>query len=114
MADGTGLIYFRCAALDHQKGVDGRTADTLTVHEGKWSYCPHDVRAKDHEWIATGGMQIEMLRRGSPTINLDLDVRPHLSKTAAPPAPPVGGEGNGGSVKKAPAQTDPKRRRTAR
>lgn len=82
MADGTGLIYYRCAAETHQRGVEGRTTDTLTVHEGRWSYCPFDVRAGEHDWQQTGGVQIEMLRRGSPTINLDIDVRPHLRAPA--------------------------------
>lgn len=78
MERDSGLIHYRCTAPGHQQGAEGRTADTLTVHEGKWSYCPMDVRAKEHRWEPTGGVQIEMLRRGSPTINLDLDVRPHV------------------------------------
>ena len=88
MADGTALIYFRCAVPSHQNGVAGRTADTLTIHEGKWSYCPFDIGVGGHDWQDTGGMRIEMLRRGSPTINLDLDVRPHLA-TPAPVAATV-------------------------
>ena len=76
LADRSGLIHWRCDAAGHQQAPDGRTADTLTVHDGKWAYCPGDVAAKDHVWTATGGVQIEMLRRGSPTISLDLDMRP--------------------------------------
>jgi len=67
------LIHWHCDAAGHQEAPDGRTADTLTVHDGKWAYCPGDVAAKDHVWTATGGVQIEMLRRGSPTISLDVD-----------------------------------------
>lgn len=83
MNDGTGLIYFRCAAPAHQKAAEGRTTDTLTVHESKWSFCPYDVNSSGHEWMSTRGVQIETLRRGSPTINLDLDLRPRTEKPAA-------------------------------
>lgn len=88
MEQGSGLIHYRCTASGHQQGVAGRTADTLTVHESKWSYCPMDIRAKDHQWEPTGGVPIESLRRGSPTINLDLDVRPHVP--SAKPAAQTG------------------------
>lgn len=103
MAQESGLINYRCTAPSHQQGVEGRTADTITVHEGKWSYCPMDIRATGHEWQPTGGVRIELLRRGSPTINLDLDVRPHLgSKASSTPADQVttGASGNGGTARK--------------
>lgn len=96
MKDGTGLIYFRCAAASHQKSAEGRTTDTLTVHESKWSFCQYDVRAGGHEWESTGGVQIETLRRGSPTINLDLDVRPRAERPAA-----AGAGSTGATAKKA-------------
>lgn len=107
MKDGTGLIYFRCAAPTHQKGAEGRTTDTLTVHQSKWSYCPMDVRSDGHQWESTGGVQIEMLRRGSPAINLDLDVRPRTEKPAAAAA----ASGATGTAKKAvePRKRAPRR-----
>lgn len=99
MEQGSGLIHYRCTASGHQQGVAGRTADTLTVHESKWSYCPMDIRAKDHQWEPTGGVPIESLRRGSPTINLDLDVRPHVgTKQPSTPAGPSSTSGSSGSV----------------
>ena len=99
MAQESGLIHYRCAAPSHQQGVEGRTADTLTVHEGKWSYCPKDIRATDHLWQPTGGVRIELLRRGSPTINLDLDVRPHLgAKAPSTPAGPGVSTSNGATT----------------
>ena len=99
MAQESGLIHYRCAAPSHQQGVEGRTADTLTVHEGKWSYCRKDIRATDHLWQPTGGVRIELLRRGSPTINLDLD--PHLgAKAPSAPAGPGVSTSNGGSARK--------------
>ena len=101
MEQGSGLIHYRCTAPSHQHGVEGRTADTLTVHEGKWSYCPKDIRANDHTWQPTGGIRIELLRRGSPTINLDLDVRPHVgTKAPSTPAGPSAGTSSGGTARK--------------
>lgn len=101
LAQESGLIHYRCTAAAHQQGVEGRTADTLTVHDGKWSYCPKDIREKDHVWESTGGIRIELLRRGSPTINLDLDVRPHVgTKLPSTPAGPASGPANGGAPRK--------------
>ena len=74
MADQSGLIHWRCDAAGHQQAPNGRTADTLTVHDGQWAYCPRDVAASGHVWTATNGVLIEMLRRSSPTISLDVDV----------------------------------------
>ena len=107
LAQESGLIHFRCTAPTHQQGAD-RTADTLTVHEGRWSYCPKDVREKDHVWAPTGGVQIELLRRGSPIINLDIDVRPHVgTKPASTPAGSASPTAsNGGTPRK---RTPPKR-----
>ena len=84
MAEHSGLIHWRCDAAGHQQ-AEGRTADTLTVHDGQWAYCPRDVAADDHAWTATGGVQIELLRRGSPTISLDVDLKPASRPTAAAP-----------------------------
>ena len=101
LAQESGLIHYRCTAATHQQGVEGRTADTLTVHDGKWSYCPKDIREKDHTWESTGGIRIELLRRGSPTINLDLDVRPHVgTKPASTPAGTSSSSSNGGTARK--------------
>lgn len=101
LAQESGLIHYRCSAPAHQQGVEARTADTLTVHEGKWAYCPKDIREKDHVWEPTGGIRIELLRRGSPTINLDLDVRPHLgTKRPSTSAEPSPGADNGGAPRK--------------
>lgn len=55
------LIHFRCASEPHAKGSPPETADTLTVHEGKWAYCPFDVRASGHRWETTGGVPLERL-----------------------------------------------------
>ena len=59
--DQRALIYYRCANPKHQQLSTNRS-DTLTIHEGKWAYCPHDIRAHDHQWTETGGVTIEQVR----------------------------------------------------
>ena len=76
LAEQSGLIHWRCDAAGHQQAPAGRTADTLTVHDGRWAYCPKDVAATGHQWKETGGVRIELLRRASPQIDLDLDIGP--------------------------------------
>lgn len=102
LSEQTGLIHWRCEAAGHQQGLEGRTADTLTVHDGRWAYCPMDVTANGHDWNETGGVRIEMLRRGSPIIDLDLDVRPRVGPKSASSAagPPSRGAGNGAAPRK--------------
>jgi hypothetical protein len=39
--------------------------DKLTVHEGKWAFCPYDAKATGHQWMATGGLPLSMLRQGA-------------------------------------------------
>lgn len=63
MSGGAALIHFRCATPAHQRAKAG-ISDTLTIHEGKWAYCPHDIRAKDHAWVDAGGVTLEQLRSG--------------------------------------------------
>jgi hypothetical protein len=55
------LIYYRCANPAHQQ-PSGNKSDTLTIHEKKWAYCAHDIRAKGHQWVDTGGLTIDQLR----------------------------------------------------
>jgi hypothetical protein len=55
------LVHFRCVNPKHQQPA-GSKSDTLTIHEGKWAFCAHDIRAKDHEWTDTGGVSLEQLR----------------------------------------------------
>lgn len=88
LQDRSGLIDFRCVAAAHQH-PGGRTTDTLTVHERKWAFCPLDVRAKGHEWSATGGVGLETLRRSAPTIDLDAAMRD--AAEARPPVAPAAG-----------------------
>ena len=61
MPEERALIEFRCVADTHQ--APGSKSDTLTIHEGKWAYCPHDIRAKGHRWEPTGGVTLTDARR---------------------------------------------------
>lgn len=64
MREGTGsqLIHFRCTRPEHRSGEGVR--DRLTIHERQWAFCPHDVRAGDHEWTAIpGGSELATLIR---------------------------------------------------
>ncbi len=45
----TPLIRYRCANPEHQRPTK-RVSDTMTIHDGSWAYCPHDVRVADHRW----------------------------------------------------------------
>lgn len=61
MPDQRALIHYRCSNPKHQQANNNKS-DTLTIHEGKWAYCPHDIRVKGHEWTETGGVSIELVR----------------------------------------------------
>jgi hypothetical protein len=63
MRDQEALIHYRGATAKHQQ-PRGADSDTLTIHEGKWAYCPYDIRAKGHEWTETGGQTLAQLRLG--------------------------------------------------
>ena len=66
MSDERPLIFFRCVNAKHQE-LRGRESDTLTIHQGKWAYCPHDIRVKGHQWEDTGGVALGDVRRlGKP------------------------------------------------
>ena len=63
MPDQAPLIHYRCTAPTHQQPQAGTKSDTLTIHEGKWAYCPRDIRAKGHQWAETGGVTLNEVRR---------------------------------------------------
>ena len=54
-------VAYVCSAPSHQVG-DGGGPDKLTVHDGKWAFCPHDAKAVGHEWQPTGGVAVSTLR----------------------------------------------------
>ena len=59
--DRAPLVHYRCVNPEHQE-PPGSKSDTLTIHEGKWAYCPRDIRAKAHDWQETGGMTLTELK----------------------------------------------------
>ncbi len=60
------LIEFVCIAAAHRPRHLGEHASTVTVHAGRWAYC--DSPAEDgHEWVTSGGVPLDQLRRGSVT-----------------------------------------------
>lgn len=61
MPDERALIYYRCTNPAHHQAASNKS-DTLTIHEGKWAYCGHDIRAKGHVWTATNGVTLEQVR----------------------------------------------------
>ena len=61
MPEQHAMIYFRCTNPAHQHASSNKS-DMLTIHEGKWAYCGHDIRAKGHTWAPTGGQTLEQVR----------------------------------------------------
>ena len=61
MPEERALIQFRCVSEKHQQPKAG-VSDLLTVYERQWAYCPMDIRAKGHEWQATGGLSLNEVR----------------------------------------------------
>lgn len=61
MPDQRALIYYRCTNPKHQQASSNKS-DTLTIHDKKWAYCPHDIREAGHEWADTGGVTLEQVR----------------------------------------------------
>lgn len=53
-------VAYQCAAPSHQLGDGG--PDKLTVHDGKWAFCPYDAKADGHEWRSTGGLPLSILK----------------------------------------------------
>jgi hypothetical protein len=58
-ATQTPSIAFRCRRQEHIRGT-GRY--TLTIHRGRWAFCPHESRSS-HDWVSTGGVQLPELLR---------------------------------------------------
>ena len=59
------LVHFRCENPAHLPS-GGRPSDTITLVEGLWAYCPHDIRVGDHDWRPTGGVKLEELLEAAP------------------------------------------------
>lgn len=57
---GRDLVHYRCIANDHQTGVWGRSG--MTIHDGRWAYCPAGGVTAAHHWTETGGVRFADLR----------------------------------------------------
>lgn len=62
MPEERALIHYRCIEPKHQEAKTPGPSDLLTVHEGKWAYCPYDIRADGHTWKETGGITVTEIR----------------------------------------------------
>ncbi len=61
LSQDRALVHYRCVNPRHRE-APGSGSDTLTIHERKWAYCPHDIRARGHEWKDTGGLTMTDLK----------------------------------------------------
>jgi hypothetical protein len=61
------LIDFVCVATAHKPYRRGEHASTVTVVEGRWAYCDSPAEV-GHEWVASGGVPLELLRRHGWTL----------------------------------------------
>jgi hypothetical protein len=59
--DGAVLIHYRCVTRAHLAVTD-QPSGRVTAHERKWAYCNDPDAASEHEWQATGGVSVELLR----------------------------------------------------
>ena len=55
------IIEYECVAPTHRPSLS--RVDKLTIHGGRWAFCPFDARADGHEWQATGGADFDTLLR---------------------------------------------------
>jgi len=58
---GSKLIEFECIASTHQASREH--PDKLTIHQGRWAFCPFGALADGHDWRGTGGEDLAALMR---------------------------------------------------
>lgn len=54
-------IGHRCEKPSHLAAPSRVGRGGLTVHQREWAYCDGLDVDEDHEWVATGGVEIEQL-----------------------------------------------------
>ena len=59
--DGGVLIHYRCVTQEHLDAAN-EFSGRVTAHERRWAYCNDPSAASDHQWEATGGVSVELLR----------------------------------------------------
>jgi hypothetical protein len=55
------LIHYRCVSRAHL-AVSDQPTGRVTAHERRWAYCNDPNASADHEWEATGGVSVDLLR----------------------------------------------------
>jgi hypothetical protein len=64
------LVHYRCVSHDHQAGVWAHSG--MTIHNGRWAYCPAGDVISEHRWIETGGVRPADLRAAQEEYDLTL------------------------------------------
>lgn len=66
-------IGYRCAKPSHLAAPSRAGRGGLTVQRREWAYCDGLDVDEDHEWEATGGVEIErLINWGQATISLTI------------------------------------------
>jgi hypothetical protein len=55
------LVEYECVAPDHQERLE--RPDKLTVHDGRWAFCPCDTHENGHVWKLVDGDGLSDLQR---------------------------------------------------
>lgn len=55
------LVEYECVAEEHEATLSH--PNKLTVHKGRWAFCPYDSQAEGHVWHETGGADVDTLLR---------------------------------------------------
>jgi hypothetical protein len=55
------LIHYCCTNPEHASQRPDGLIDKLTLHDGKWAYCPRNTHLRGHRWTPTGGAPLETI-----------------------------------------------------
>jgi hypothetical protein len=56
------VVRYECIAANHQE-VQPIGQAGLTVHRGGWAYCEAERPDTPHQWVPTGGISLDLLKR---------------------------------------------------
>jgi hypothetical protein len=102
-------IHFYCTSSEHRRRARTERVDTLTVHDGRWAYCPFDVRSDGHAWSETGGLPLVEIERRAREEGIPVSSLPQNEFLPAP-EPPAPARSRGASA----SERRPKRNRTGK
>lgn len=57
-SERSDLIHSFCTEPTH---ADRGGTDQLSIHDGRWAFCPGGVIASDHRWEPTGGIALSKI-----------------------------------------------------